>query len=1174
MVEPDQNEKPGLIDLAVERPVAVTMIVLAVAVFGLVSFQKLPMTLLPRISYPTLTVRTEFEGAAPSEVEELVTKPLEDNLSVIGHLQGFRSVSRAGVSDIVLEFEWNTNMNFAAQDVREKVDQVRPFLPRDISKPLLLKYDPSLDPVMRIGLYGDADLVRLRFQGEERLKKELESIAGVAAVKVRGGFESEIRIDLDEDALMRSQVALETIKTRLQEENVNLASGILREGDTEYLVRTLNEFRTVDEIRQLIVATVGDRLIRLGDLARVYRGSKEPDVVTRINGRPSVEIAIFKEDSANIIAVAQAVKAALFGPNWRDTLVRGEYDASREPKKPRGASAAAAGRGRKKEEKATRRLVAALPPGMALRVLSDQSTFIEKSLDEVKNTGVQGAFFAILVLLLFLRNLRSTLIIAVAIPVSVIATFGPMMQFDVSLNVMSLGGLALGIGMLVDASIVVLESIDRVRRDGASLQAAAVGGTRRVAAAVVASVLTTVAVFFPIVFVEGVAGEIFRDQSLTVVFSLLASLAVAIFFIPAISCRGFDLAGGRGEDRSFAGTLKNCWTDWAALRSFQALLRWRRSRSLVTGIAGVLVTLPIQVLMGLLEFAARLSWTGAVLVLGLIVAPSLLLFKLVRGLLLPVGRAFDTLFRFTERSYGAVITAALRMRFLVVVLSLGLAWAAWVEKDAIGVELIPEMHSGEIIVNAPQPVGTSLENTALITAKMEERIRRAWDDGRLDLVGFASSVGIARDEVAPAGEGPHTARIFLTLPVGPDMAEAEKRAENVVRKEFEAMAEVGDVAFTSPRLFSFSTPLEIQVLGDDLARVTRLTGRILERLESSDYLEDLQSSLQRGSPEFVVRYDRVLLAEHGVTLAQASGVLRDKIKGTVPTRFSVPDEGRKIDVLVKIPDEALRSVDVLRHLNISGDPSRPVRLQQVAEIQQGRGPSEIRHIGGQRAQVLTAKPRGVDLEEATRRIRSDVEALRRSDPLAFEGIVVKTAGQSEEAERSSSALIFALALALVLVYIVMASQFESLLDPLVIMVSSVFAGVGAVFALAWTNTPASVVVFIGGIMLAGIVVNNAIVLIDCINRLHREGMSRAEAIRQGGMLRLRPILMTTATTILGLLPMALSRGEGAEIRIPMALTVIAGLATSTVLTLIIIPVIYSLAHQGLDRLVDAARGSE
>ncbi|HGY91711.1 MAG TPA: efflux RND transporter permease subunit [Planctomycetes bacterium] len=1172
MVDRQRNDQPGLIDLAVERPVAVTMIVLAVAVFGLVSFQKLPMTLLPRISYPTLTVRTQFEGAAPSEVEELVTKPLEDNLSVIGHLQGFRSVSRAGVSDIVLEFEWDTNMNFAAQDVREKVDQVRPFLPRDISKPLLLKYDPSLDPVMRIGLYGDADLVRLRFQGEERLKKELESIAGVAAVKVRGGFESEIRIDLDENALMRSQVALETIKTRLQEENVNLASGILREGDTEYLVRTLNEFRTVDEIRQLIVATVGDRLIRLGDLARVYRGAKEPDVVTRINGRPSVEIAIFKEDSANIIAVAQAVKSALFGPNWRTTLVRGEYDPSREPKTSPSGSSSSRGGGRKKEEKVVRRLVSTLPPGMALRVLSDQSTFIEKSLDEVKNTGIQGAFFAILILLLFLRNLRSTLIIAVAIPVSVIATFGPMMQFDVSLNVMSLGGLALGIGMLVDASIVVLESIDRVRRDGAGLEAAAVNGTRQVAAAVVASVLTTVAVFFPIVFVEGVAGEIFRDQSLTVVFSLLASLAVAIFFIPAISCRGFSLAGSGTEKRSFAGTLRSCWTDWAAVKSFKGLLAWRRSKPVLIGLAGTVAVIPLQILMALLEFSGRIVWTVAVLVLGLVVAPSILLFRLIRGLLLPIGRVFDAFFRFTERSYGAVITAALRMRLLVVVLSVALAWMAWMEKDSIGVELIPEMHSGEIIVHAPQPVGTSLENTAAITARMEERIRQARDAGRLNLVGYASSVGIARDEVAPAGEGPHTARIFLTLPVGPNMAEAEKQVEDVVRKEFASMAEVGDVAFTSPRLFSFSTPLEIQVLGDDLARVSRLTTRISETLEASGYLEDIQSSLQQGSPEFVVRYDRVLLAEHGVTLAQASGVLRDKIKGTVPTRFSVPDEARKIDVLVKIPDESLRSVDVLRHLNISGDPSQPVRLEQVAEIHQGRGPSEIRHIGGQRAQVLTAKPRGVDLEEATRRIHSDVEALRRSDPLAFEGIVVKTAGQSEEAERSSSALIFALGLALVLVYIVMASQFESLLDPLVIMVSSVFAGVGAVFALAWTHTPASVVVFIGGIMLAGIVVNNAIVLIDCINRLHREGLSRTEAIRRGGMLRLRPIMMTTATTILGLLPMALSQGEGAEIRVPMALTVIAGLATSTVLTLVIIPVIYSLAHQGLDRLLTGPRG--
>ena len=1160
----EKQESPvprdSLITLAVDRPVAVTMIVLAVAVFGFISLQKLPRTLLPEISYPSLTVRTEYPGSAPAEVEELVTKPLENNLAVISNLNSFRSISRAGVSDLILEFEWDTDMSFSAQDVREKVDQIRPFLPQDVKKPLLLKYDPTLDPVMRLGLYGPVDLERMRFFAEERLEKRLESIPGVAAVRVRGGFESEIRVDIDETALRQYRISVDQIQTRLREENINLASGILREGDVEYLVRTLNEFRSVREIQRLVVGKREQQMIRLGDVARVHKSNKEPDVVTRINGQPSVEIAIFKEDSSNVVQVAHDVKVAVFGAHWRDDLTGGEY----RPKKRETSDRGGGGFGDEEQAKIDlgeiRSLADTLPGGMKIRMLSDQSRFIENSVSEVQQTGMWGALFAILILLIFLRNGVSTLIIAISIPISVIATFGPMMQFDVTLNIMSLGGLALGIGMLVDASIVVLESIDRCRKEGDDRRTAAIRGTREVGGAVFASVLTTVAVFFPIVFVHGIAGEIFKDQSLVVVFSLLASLAVALFFIPMLTARKF----GTGREDSFADSddrVVGAWAvfdqrvlrNWNSIASARAYMRAisppasvsgpRRRRSLAK-IAGALfapLMLVLYLVFLVLEAAARVVFCSLIITVAVIGIPLTLLYRAVTWVAAPGAWLFDQTYAGLERSYELVLIGALRARGPVIIAAGALLFFSARMLDDIGMDLIPEMHSGEIIVEAPMPVGTSLETTSAMALRCEELVEESWKErGELDILGYSSSIGVARDEIAPAGEGPHTAKIYMSLPIEANMAAAEERAVATVRKRLSTLADVGDLKPDSPKLFTVANKLEVQVKGDNLEQIEKLALRLETAMAAIEGLKDVRSTVQEGSPEFVIRYDRVRLAERGLTLARAAGTLRDKIKGVIPTKYSVQNEGRKIDILVKIPEEDVTNLDALRNIEVGGDASIPVRLADVATISQGRGPSEVRHIGGERAVIVTAEP-DIDLKTASRRVEEVVSEVRRADPELFRGVVVKIAGQTEEAERSSRELLFALALALVLVYIVMASQFESLLDPLVIMGSSIFAAVGAVFALYWLGISASIVVFIGGIMLAGIVVNNAIVLVDCINRLHRAGQTRHEAILSAGRLRLRPILMTTATTVLGLIPMAISTGEGAEMRVPMAVTVIAGL---------------------------------
>ena len=504
------------------------MVVLAVCVFGWVSYQRLSLNLMPDISYPTLTVRTEYPGTAPEEVETLLSRPLEQELGIVPHLVNISSISKAGQSDIILEFEWDTDMNAMSQEIREKADRV--WLPQDAEKPLLLRYDPSLDPIMRIGLHGPHDLYALRYLAEHEIKRELEALAGVAAVKIKGGLEEEIHVALNERQISVMGLDINQINNRLAQNNVNLPGGNLREGQVEYLIRTLNEFATVDEIAELIVARQGDADIYLRDIAEVVRSHKDREIITRVNGKESVEIEIYKEGDANIVAVAERVRNTLFGlPQQREYVEQKAREAqemaqrSEEQKKQERDEAekkqeAEKAAGKKNEEEQQKELQAKkqeearkamehlrmtdfighrLPPGAKLELLSDQSGFIKNSISEVQISAIIGGTMAVLVLFVFLRNVVHTLIVGLTIPVSIMATFAPMYMFDVSLNIMSLGGLALGVGMLVDNSIVVLESIFRCREEGDDLIQATIRGTREVGTAVFASTLTTITVFFP-----------------------------------------------------------------------------------------------------------------------------------------------------------------------------------------------------------------------------------------------------------------------------------------------------------------------------------------------------------------------------------------------------------------------------------------------------------------------------------------------------------------------------------------------------------------------------------------------------------------------------------------------------------------------------------------------------
>ena len=1180
MSEPSRS---GFLWTIVRRPVAVLMVVIAVAVFGGVSLTRMQVNLLPDVSYPSLTVRTEYEGAAPIDVEKLITRKLEEQLAVISNLVSYRSISRAGVSDVILEFEWDTPMTFAMQDVREKVAQLKSQLPDRVSEPLLLRYDPTLDPIMRVAIYepdhaeaGD-HLFRLRRLAEEELKRKLETIPGVAAVRVRGGYEDEWRVELDEHLLKLHGVSASQVFDRIASENVNVAGGRIIDGDREILVRTVGEITSIQEIEDLAVDIREGRPIRIRDVGRVVADKKERDVITRIQGTESVELEIFKEAAANTVDLAAAVKTRLFGKDWEERLDRsGEFHPGKLGKdgegggrhgrhgRRRGGGMHGGGGGPGGEAifKSQRRALAAdlYQSGIHSRLLSDQSIFIRQSQDEVLEAGLMGAVLAILVLYAFLRRLSPTLIISVTIPVSVLATFTPLLLSGVTLNIMSLGGLALGIGMLVDSAIVVLESITRKREEGLDVEEAAVEGTRSVGMAVVASTLTTIAVFFPIVFVKGIAGEFFRDQSLAVVYSLMASLLAAIFFIPMLASRRVVLpgreAGGLRERLRWLMRL----APWSVAHylTFQSVKAAFAKHGAVAALLLSLIEIAVRLP---LEFAARTALLALAPLAGLGIGLALLLARVFGLVSRPLLHLFDRSYRALEQGYDLLLRGALKARLLVVLVALAsFAYAAWKYQD-LGVELVPPVHQGEFTIESQLAVGTPLDTTDALGLQIQDAVLRALEREDIPLAGISSSAGVARDVIAKAGEGRHTSKVHVRLNADDDLEELEERAITAIRAELDDLPEIQELVFTRPTLFSQRMALEVEVIGADLERIGAVGDLVAERLRRIPGLRDVKSTHKAGHPELVIRPDRDQMAFYDLHPGDVAEIIRSKVQGAVSTRITLDD--RKVDVLVRVPQDAVNERSEIMALRVNPLGKRPIPLSAVATVEQRPGPAEIRRVGGERAVVLSADVENIDLRTASRLVTEEVSRLRRERPEEFRDVIVRVAGQSEESERSLRSMLFAMAIAVFLVYVVMASQFESLVHPFVILFSIPLALVGVVIVLDVMVIKLSVVVLIGVILLAGIVVNNAIVLVDCVNQHRRAGLSRDAALQTAAGMRLRPILMTTATTVLGLLPMAIGLGQGTEIRAPMAITVIAGLTTSTLLTLVVIPVVYSfLAREG------------
>jgi len=1084
------------------------MATLAVAIFGMISWGNLPIELLPDLSYPSLTIQTEYEDAAPISVEQFITRPIEESVGVIPGVRDMRSVSRAGLSEVVLEFEWDEPMDYAAMEVREKLGLVE--LPREADLPRVLRFDPSLDPILRLSFAGDRSLDDLRQLADRWIKPRLEAVRGVAAAKVRGGLDPEITVDADEDRLAALGLTLDDLALALRAENVNQPGGTLRDWGSVYLVRTLHEFEDFDQLRRTVVRERAGGRVRVEDVAEVRRGHKDRQEITRYDGREMVEIAVHREGSANTIAVAEAVREELgkLGEDMSDDL--------------------------------------------ALTVLSDQSTYISEAVDQVWSAAMLGGILAVLVLYFFLRDLPATVIIAVTIPISVVATFVPMFRAGVTLNIMSLGGLALGVGMLVDNSIVVLEAIDRHRRMGLDRREAARVGGSEVAGAVTAATLTTISVFLPIVFVRGVAGQLFYDLAVTVCFSLAASLIVSLTMIPALAAFDYSSFRARSEVKFYQAATPDS-RPWTVRMGPFVMPPIGDGRSIRSRLFTILLFLP-RVLVHLLLWLLDLLFRALALLLRLLAWAAGVAWWAVawafHGLTWPLKKALDAL----GHAYPAALTRSLRYRWAILPVAFGLFALALGAIPLLGTNLVPDLAQGEFAFRLQLPEGTGLNTTAELVERIEGRLV---SDARFSRV-FSSVGGLPSTASGRQTIGENLAQINFVLTEDAD-AGLEQAAVGRVREVLDLFPSV-EAELIHPSVLTVKPPVALNIFSDDLAQLDQAADRVGTMVARIAGVEDIATTAEPGSPEITLEIDRDRAATLGVSVDELSRSLRRQIRGEVVGQFREAEE--RIDIRLRASERSRDQATEVGALRFRLPNGTAVPISSVARVEIGRGPAAIHRVGGARVAQITAKVSAADLGRTLEEVRARIPGVGLPG-----NTVVELAGQDRELKISFDSLKLALALAVFLVYVVMAIQFESIRYPVVILLAVPLGIIGVVAALVITNSPVSVLALIGSVMLAGIVVNNAIVLVDAINRRRRQGEALEEAIVEAGSERLRPILMTTATTVLALLPMALGLGAGDELRRPLAITVIGGLTAATLLTLIVIPCLYRAmtpAHLGVE----------
>jgi HAE1 family hydrophobic/amphiphilic exporter-1 len=1028
----------SIASFSVRRPVFTTMATLCVLVLGGISLVRLPVDLMPDITYPTLSVSTSYANASPQEVEELITRPVEQAMAAVPGVEEVSSVSSEGSSSVRVSFSWGTDLDAAANDVRDRLDRVIPRLPDDADRPSLRKFDPSSFPILILGASSNLDPVQMRQIIDDDIQYRVERVPGVAAMNVWGGLNREIHVDLVPDKLRALGVPLDRVTSSIRTANITLPAGSIETGNMEITLRTPGEFTDLDQLRNTTIAVHNGAPVRLAEVAEVTDGWERVHRIARVNGLPGLQISINKQSGTNTVEVARRVLEEI--------------------------------------EQIDRDI-----PQIHITPIIDTSKYIQRSITNVGSSALYGGLFAVLVLMVFLRNVRSTAIISAAIPVSIIATFTMIYFGGFTLNLMTLGGLALGVGMLVDNSIVVLENIYRMRESGLGGADAAVKGTGEVTGAIIASTLTTLAIFVPLIFVRGMAGVMFKQLAFVVSFALLCSLGVALTLIPMLSSR---LLRRPGSERRAGGVF------------------------------------------GRLFGASERTFTGL------------------------------------EDGYKRTLHFALNHRLIVSVSAMLLLAGSVALIPLVGSELMPQSDEGEVRVDLEMQVGTRVGVT-------DEAMRRIEDIVRNDVPEVESVVTSVGGSWS--GSTSHTGNMQISLKPQSERSRSSEDISAALRPKLAGIpgatirTRAGQGLFLLRRISGGTERVEVQIRGYDLDASFALAQQVEDTIERIPGVTDAQISRDFGTPERLVHVDRGKAENMHVAVQDVAEMLQTVLAGTTTGYFR--EGGDEFNIRVKVKDSELLPLRDILDLNVTNSLGEPVVLRNVVAVESRTGPVQIERRDQERQISVRANIEGRDMGSILKDIGDGLKSLPTP-----RGFTIGFGGDYEDQQEAFQELLIGLTLALLLVYMVMACLYESLRDPFVVMFAVPLAIIGVVLMLLLTNTTFNMQSYIGCIMLGGIVVNNAILLVDYTNLLRRrDGLAMRDAIEEAGRRRLRPILMTALTTIFGLIPLALGLGEGGEAQAPLARAVIGGLLSSTLITLVVVPVVYSVferrkarATEGLD----------
>jgi HAE1 family hydrophobic/amphiphilic exporter-1 len=1017
--------------LAIHRPVTMFMISFVIVLLGGISLTRLPVDLMPDTEFPSITVRVSYPGVGPLEMEELVTRPIEQAVSAVAGLERVESTSAEGNATVRLNFAWGTDLSEAADDVRTRVDRVRGRLPEDADPPTIFKFDSTAMPIMGIGVEGDYDPVTLRELAQNDLSPRLERVGGVAAVTIDGGLRRQIHVNLSREKITALNLAPDRVVQILRTENQNIPLGEVNDASRTLLLRSPGQFTNIEEIRNLVVLTRDGVPVYMRDIAEVRDATEDRRQITRINGRPGIRMRVTKQSGTNTVQIAEGVRAEV--------------------------------------ERINREI-----SGMRLQILDDQSVFIDRAIHSVQEHALIGSALVIAIIFFFLRDLKSTLIICTSIPISVIGTFALLYFGGYTLNTLTFGGLALGVGMIVDAAIVVLENTYRHLEMGKDRMTAAIDGSEEVWSAILASTLTHIAVFVPMLFLTGISSIMFGQLAAVVSFSLAMSLLVAVTIVPVLCSRLLD-PPTHGKDAK--------------------------------GVFGML------------------------------------------------SRGIDRMLDGLDAFYARTLSAALHHRPTVFAIGFGLFGVALYLLPLIGFEFQPTTDEGEVTVDAELAVGTRIEVTEAALIQIEERIREVVPEATMLITQAGGGGGFGNNSM-------HRGNIQVRLVPRTERQRTNEQISMDLRRQLSGIPGVVVRARASGGQNMMrgmgnqgGGRLAVEIMGHDLATSSRIAQDVKTLMDSTPGIADSRMQREEGRPELAVRVDRDKAALLGMTVTGVAETIRTNVAGEQAAMFR--EAGNEYPIVVRLREQDREQVASVGDVLLSTPAGQVLPAKNVMVIDRDTGPVSIERKNQERIQRVTAETE-VTLSEAVANIQARIDEVNVDQNFA-----VGFGSEVEEQAKSFRELQLVLILAIILVYTVMASQYESLRDPFIIIFSIPLAAIGVVGMLLLTDTAFSMQAYIGVIMLAGIVVTNAILLVDYTNTLRqRDKMPLREAVELAGQHRLRPILMTALCTALGLVPMALGIGEGAELQAPLARVVIGGLMTSTLITLVFVPAMYTLFEEG------------